>query len=551
MPSLPAPRVLAPLAFVFLIVTSGCSTSRPTDGTSKADRPLDRAAMALNEARAAWPEVLSHPEDPVALQRYNDAVANVLKHWQQHGTPETWKEHTLMQWQGRAFDVHLKPSKNYETEFPVNVYEELRPASRVKLRRCKQPVGGSGIGLPIVALRERDAQLQKKLPFVPPVGLVNPATIVLEFPRSWDADKPIPVEVHMVNTRMRRELTLPGTKRPLALAWDLSAAVELGFDNHTLTHYAIRGLLNPGAFIKDAQVYRLNAYRPDQIPVIFVHGLKSDPHVWHHAINAIYSDPVLRERYQIWYFLYPTGLPIPASAAYLRASLTKVREHFDPEGDDEAMKHSVLVGHSMGGLLSRMQVIDSGDTLWDAFFRVPADRLLLSSNTKRDLTRALQFDADPNIERVLYISTPHRGSRIADWAVVRWAIRLIHLPQDLAVTLVNLSATSLSALNPVLLKFDAFGTRSVENLSPEHPFFAALNEIPMTTTFHSVVGDRGRNDSPLGGDGVVPYWSAHLDDARSEKIVPYGHSCLHTPEVVDEIRRVLHLHLNQIDGKKS
>jgi hypothetical protein len=57
------------------------------------------------------------------------------------------------------------------------------------------------------------------------------------------------------------------------------------------------------------------------------------------------------------------------------------------------------------------------------------------------------------------------------------------------------------------------------------------------------VGDRGRGDTPNSSDGVVPYWSAHLDGAQSEKIVPSNHSTPLNPEAIAEVRRILHLHL--------
>jgi hypothetical protein len=42
---------------------------------------------------------------------------------------------------------------------------------------------------------------------------------------------------------------------------------------------------------------------------------------------------------------------------------------------------------------------------------------------------------------------------------------------------------------------------------------------------HSIIGDRGKGDTPNSSDGVVPYWSSHLATAKSEKIVPGLFGC--------------------------
>jgi hypothetical protein len=59
--------------------------------------------------------------------------------------------------------------------------------------------------------------------------------------------------------------------------------------------------------------------------------------------------------------------------------------------------------------------------------------------------------------------------------------------------------------------------------------------------YHSIIGDRGRGDTPNSSDGVVPYWSSHLDGAASEKIVPSGHGSPLNPQAIAEVHRILEL----------
>ncbi len=131
----------------------------------------------------------------------------------------------------------------------------------------------------------------------------------------------------------------------------------------------------------EAALYMLRPYEHGKIPVVFVHGLASSPRAWVQTINELQNNPSIAAHYQFWMFLYPTGQPIPGSADQLRRSLIKARETFDPRQSDATLDRMVLVGHSMGGLLSKMMVQDSGLALWDATITVPRDQFKGSPQT--------------------------------------------------------------------------------------------------------------------------------------------------------------------------
>src|SRR5262249_38762014 len=109
----------------------------------------------------------------------------------------------------------------------------------------------------------------------------------------------------------------------------------------------------------ESGLYMMRPYEPGKVPVVFVHGLFSSPRAWTQTINELGNSPELDARFQYWVFLYPTGLPIPASAARLRDSLVDVRHSLDPAHKDQALDRMVLVGHSMGGILAKMMAQDS------------------------------------------------------------------------------------------------------------------------------------------------------------------------------------------------
>lgn len=86
---------------------------------------------------------------------------------------------------------------------------------------------------------------------------------------------------------------------------------------------------------------------------------------------------------------------------------------------------------------------------------------------------------------------------------------------------------------------------SIDTLSPNDPFVKIMNALPLAkgVPYHSIIGDRGRGDTPNSSDGVVPYWSSHVGGAESEKIVPSGHGADQNPEGIAEVVRILKEHI--------
>lgn len=502
-------------------------------------------AVHLDGAAAAW-DVLksggaSKAEKQKAETAYESALATVLKEWNRSQLPRKWESGSYFEAKERRYLVHLQPAPGNPQEVSPLMLDRLLIADQVRLARGARPVVEEGIGVPVVGQVQRTDELAAKYPMMPLNGAFLTLTAVLEF------DPPQEGKARSAYLRLYNPLREPDAKvagHTSHLAANYTAPKELALNNRFLRGFSLIGLLFPDRVLDESEIYRLEIYDPKRIPVVFVHGLMSDPHIWYNAINAIYADPVLRANYQPWYFLYPSGMAVPATSWQLRKSLEEARAKLDPEGDDPGMNNMVMVGHSMGGLLSRMQTIDSGDGLWKAYFNCDPDKLQVSKRTRERLKDTLEFKKQPYIKRLVFITVPHKGSNVADKGIVYRLTRLIRLPTDSLVLAKEILTGNLDSLTPQLRDWGTFGFLSIGTLSPKHPYLKALNAQPIPVPHHSIVGHFGKGELIDSSDRVVPYSSSHLETG-TELVVPYWHGCVEKPEVTAEVMKRLKQHLRE------
>ena len=169
-------------------------------------------------------------------------------------------------------------------------------------------------------------------------------------------------------------------------------------------------------------------YRPGLIPVVLVHGTASSVGRWAAMVNRLINDPRIAQRYQFWFFTYETGNPIEYSAMLLRDALRTAIARLDPDGQDPELQRMVIIGHSQGGLLAKLLVINSGSRLWDASFTRPLDELDVSKDTRELLLRTRFVEPVPFVQRVIFLATPHRGSYLTLNRISEWIAGFIKLP---------------------------------------------------------------------------------------------------------------------------
>ncbi|MBE2214720.1 MAG: alpha/beta hydrolase [Opitutaceae bacterium] len=298
-------------------------------------------------------------------------------------------------------------------------------------------------------------------------------------------------------------------------------------------------------------VYLTQPYRPGRIPIVFVHGTFSSPVWWAEMANALGSDPVLSRRCQFWYFIYNSGNPVMYSAVELRESLRRKLAELDPGGTDAALRQMVVVGHSQGGLLTKLTATNTGDRLLHAVL-TPGQlaSLDLAPEQEQFIRRYGVFEALPFVRRVVFISTPHRGSYVANRFVQTLAHKVVALPERFADTTRELAGKSEVLDLPREVRSSP---TSLDSMRPDNPALLALAEIPLApgVAGHSIIAVRGDGDPKEGKDGLVAYPSAHLDCVESEYIVRSGHSCQDKPPTIEEVLRILREHIRSIDGARE
>jgi pimeloyl-ACP methyl ester carboxylesterase len=333
--------------------------------------------------------------------------------------------------------------------------------------------------------------------------------------------------------------TVPLEYRPTsALAYTLEGSEVYALELKALFSGDL-AILKKSPRFKD-NVFLMGPYRPGRIPLVLVHGTASSPARWAQLLNEIINDRELYHRYQVWMFTYNTGNPVLYSAGILAHGLRGVVRELDPEGKDPALQKMVIVGHSQGGMLTKLTAVDSGTRFWDSTFAVPLDQLDVSPETREQLQRSLFFEPLPFVRRVVFIATPHRGSYLVGDRISNLLRKVISLPFAIISPLQEVVDRSPEAIAKRGIQNEV--PRSTDNMSPNSGFVRLYSSIPLAPgiTAHSIIAvDNAEDPKEEWNDGVVAYSSAHIEGVASEFIVHSGHSTQETPQTIEEVRRIL------------
>ncbi|MEY4568783.1 MAG: hypothetical protein RLZZ398_222 [Verrucomicrobiota bacterium] len=473
----------------------------------------------LSAAETAWRKLNRNPTDVEARNDYNFAVGRIVG---------SLKNNHLTPWAApvRVGSRTLAWRRDPRTERNPANYEFI-PADQLAIQGKSMDVRETtpGLGAPLVAKRIADQAHE----MAPTPHFYFCVTAVARFTGSR-CEIAIEEPLEQETTRVGR-ITWP-------LAADYTAPLAMMLEEMEPEDLNIPRLLHPAKFAGTTKVARLEPYNPKKTVVLLVHGLASSPTTWFPLLNHLRADPLIRDNYQFWLYSYPSGYPYPYSAAIMRKELDEAEKRYPSD------KKMVVIGHSMGGCISRVLITDSKRRIWDKMFTVPPEKMEVTPEHKHILTESSIFSHRPEIGRVIFISTPHRGSDLATNLLGKVFTRLVEIPK----TLISVGIDDARYVrNSTGVQHLARFPDSVDTLAPNNDFVVALNDVPISPgiPYHTIAGDRGKGNAPNSSDGVVAYWSSHQNGAKSELMVPSNHGAHQTKEAIAEVDRILTEHLKK------
>ncbi|HUL83066.1 MAG TPA: alpha/beta fold hydrolase [Gammaproteobacteria bacterium] len=443
---------------------------------------------------------------------------------------------------------------NFELRFPQggSSASELVAVSRLELEGIRTTYGRDGFGAAFVAIGAAPQRTGARLAAVVPTALhaaaapsplvearYLPATVVVRFPGDTLAEvlATHTAIVDVDDPYATAAITIGAHSAPLVA--NFTAPYALWLAEGRFERQAGLTLLRPVAGLHAPRLYMLQPYDPNRRTVVLLHGLGSSPDAWLNLANELLGDPALRARYQLWQIFYPTNLPIPENRRAIRAAISDAFAALDPAGEARASRGVTLIGHSMGGVIARLLLVESGDALWQDVFAKPSDPALRERYAV--LAPYLDLEPLPQVDEAIFLAAPHRGAPMARDLRGRVAALAVRLPVEVVDTLTTV-ADALGQDLPLRAAALRKRRNSITTLSDRDDYLHATAALAIApgVVYHSIVGRRD-DDVPLAdsSDGVVPYASSHLDGAASELVVRSGHSVQDTPQAILEIRRIL------------
>ena len=430
-----------------------------------------------------------------------------------------------------TLNITLKTDK---LSWKLDAFEGFLPADAYKIHGLTVRNRTPGMGLPLIGVTKKT----KESPnggVLPVTAFLRVAGGVRELATGGDS-----ATLELYSAYDDAEVKVNG--RTVPLETDSTTPLAYKLNAPELWSLGLKRFISGGRI--DKRLLLMQPYEPGRIPVVLVHGTASSPVWWAEMINTLRADPTIRKRYQFWFFQFDSSNMILFSAADLRDTLADMVKKVDPQGKDPALRQMVVIGHSLGGLLTKMSVVATGDRLWKAISDKSIDEMDVDEEFRELVHRMVFFEPLPFVKRVVFISTPHRGSFLSTDLVRSLVRTLVTIPVNI-ITLNPKLFTQFTAQLKLPPSIRNRVVTSVDGMSPENPVLQALVTIPLAPGVkgHSIVAVLPGMEIETGNDGVVEYQSAHINGVESEFIVRFGHSCQGYPFTIEEVRRILMEHL--------
>lgn len=439
-----------------------------------------------------------------------------------------------------ALRIVLEPVKD-ETGL---LFEDFVLASEFQaIKSHHQKIAGSGLGVSLVAMRENTGKGWDKN--YPPEGIFRSVTVSLkELKFNKDLQIQLTLQGHLMQEAA--ELTFASASYPLL--YDAASSYLWLMQQAKLADLELPGLFNAELSDNKLGIYSVTPLQKNKQPLLMIHGLNSSPLIWYELTMAVLQDEELKQRYQIWQAFYPSGPPPFYNSMRLRKKLDELHQMLKAAGGSQQLDQLVVVGHSMGGIISKTLIQNTNYVLWDLSFTERPEQLGYAQQEMEKVKDIFIFNARPYIDKVVFMDTPHGGSESSESMLAKIASWFINLPKNFTLLMSNF----ILKLGPdkITLPMREYlngggGPHSVQVLSPRHPLLQGLNTLQYQRPVYSIVGSDGalscqdeKSCSQIS-DGVVPFFSAHQNKAVQEIIVPSRHNSYQSPRALDFLLQVL------------
>ena len=488
---------------------------------AEARRQEQCVALYCQATILAWQQM--ELGDRAAFQIYQEGLSHLLSAASRYGRLDPRGRLTI----GTKYGCRDVPISYYGFAWQPGDFCQVLPATDFDRGHVRDYYYTPGVGTSLVAVRQAacDEEFLHDRQTFPVTAVLRPTEsgAVLEFynPLIFDSVSVGPA-------------TLP-------LDRDLSAS--LVYLKETAPRKYLQGFFDPGETGLKPKLVMMEPYQRGKVPVVFIHGLGSDPLTWTDATNSLRAQEDLYRCCQLWYFRYPTGGDLMESAAALRDKLLLARETCDPQHSDPALAQMVLVGHSLGGIVAQLQVTYSSDILWRHAAKQPIEAVRALPQTREGLQRKLFFDPSPLVKRVVFMATPHRGSNMARRFIGRAASKFVHYSAEDVAAYRQLMDSNRHIFFEYLWRAKP---TAIDMIEPDNPLLDALAQMPFSrcVRVHSIIGTAVTTLRGEPSDGVVPVSSARQPGACSERFVSAWHEQVNkADESLAELRRILREHI--------
>ena len=482
------------------------------------------------------------------LNIYNVALTEIFEYINAKNL-QNKKNLSLISATGRTFNFN-----SFKTNLPIewNDIKDIKLCADYKVENLNHDSRKFGIGVPLIVSLKDLAGKKLGIKFAQNQTLSATAVVFLK-ENNFLNKKTISVHVEFFDPRKTDSVKINNNINTLYADFSTPLAYMA---KDPLPFNFLTYMLNPVKTGVMQGLYHFEEPDDERIPVVLVHGLMSDTRTWLQMINTLRNDKVISKHYQFWGFSYSSGNPIFYSAHLLRKALKEEESRLKKNKKKlDAFNKMVLIGHSMGGLLSRINVSNSSNVLENAIGKDLLNKALLSmdKNQQEEVKSIINFEPLSFVERVIFIAVPHQGSVWARSFIGRLGAKMIDLPKNL-ITYQKIVLNSLFKNSRLLKNSVKISTSTgIDNLAPDDMSLKLISKLPIKEKlpFHSIIGNKNhdetkkQNDLTNASDGIVPYSSSHLDGAKSEVVVKSNHSVHRNALAIEEVRRILLLHINK------